>query len=172
MRFASINQRRPRIVARRFREATNVFSICGRPESVGISGPCESRASVLDCGSPLPLFHLPRPTESARGLAQSKTSRQKLLRNEKANILQHHQLRRSVIFVETDRPANPTSPGGATCSRRCRSYGAWSLGFGVLLQRCRPSGADAADSLNRTMLKPRPANGRAEHCSARVGCYT
>ena len=41
------------------------------------SGASESRASVLDCGSPLPLFHPPRPCESARGLAQSKTSRQK-----------------------------------------------------------------------------------------------
>ena len=85
----------------------------------------------------------------------------------RADNLQHLQLRRSAIVVETDCPANPTSPGGATCSRRCRSYGAWSLGAGVLLQRCRPSGADAADSLNRTMLKPRPASRSAEHCSAR-----
>ncbi len=86
----------------------------------------------------------------------------------RADSLRHHKLRRSVIVVETDCPANPTSPGGATCSRRCRSYGAWSLGFGAVLQRCRPSGADAADSLNRTMLKPRPANRSAEHCSAVV----
>ena len=85
----------------------------------------------------------------------------------RADNLQHLQLRRSAIFVETGLPMKPTSPGGATCSRRCRSYGAWSLGFGALLQLCRPSGADAAHSLNRTMLKPRPVNGSAEQCSAR-----
>ena len=85
----------------------------------------------------------------------------------RADNLQHLQLRRSAIVVETDCPANPTSPGGATCTRRCRSYGAWSLGFGVLLQRCRPSGADTTDSLNRKMLKPRPASRSAEHCSAK-----
>jgi len=28
---------------------------------------------VVDCGSPLPLFTMERPTQSARGLAQSKT---------------------------------------------------------------------------------------------------
>jgi len=49
----------------------------GIQERGGPSGAGESRASVLECGSPLPLFHPPRPCESARGLAQSKTSRQK-----------------------------------------------------------------------------------------------
>ena len=86
----------------------------------------------------------------------------------RADNLQHLQRRRSAIFVETGSPMKPTSPAGATCSHRCRSYGAWPLGAAVLLQRCRPSGAEATDSLNRTMLKPRPANRSTEHCSAVV----
>ena len=36
-----------------------------------------TRVSVLDCGSPLPLSDATNPAKSARGLAQSKTSRQK-----------------------------------------------------------------------------------------------
>src|SRR5438034_1050918 len=38
-----------------------------------LNGRC--RASVLDCGSPLPLLRSRTRSESARGLAQSKTSR-------------------------------------------------------------------------------------------------
>ena len=40
-----------------------------------MSGGRDSRASVLDCASPLPLSETLVPTKSARGLAQSKTSR-------------------------------------------------------------------------------------------------
>jgi hypothetical protein len=69
---------RPQRISRRFREATDVDSIGGRSESVGTSGAGESRASVLDWGGAPPLFHLGRPCESARALAQSKTSRQGL----------------------------------------------------------------------------------------------
>lgn len=53
------------------------------------------------------------------------------------------QLRRSAIFVEAGCPMKPTSPVGATCSRRCRSYGAWCSWPDVLLQRYRPDGASA-----------------------------
>lgn len=42
------------------------------------SGTGESRASVLECGGAPPLFHPRRLYESARALAQSKTSRQRL----------------------------------------------------------------------------------------------
>jgi len=52
----------------------NPFGIRQRYRS---SGAPESRASVLDCGGSAPLSHPPRPLESARGLAQSKTSRQR-----------------------------------------------------------------------------------------------
>ena len=51
------------------------------------------------------------------------------------------QLRRSAIFVETERPMKPTSPVGATRFRRCRSYGAWCSWPDAPLQRCCPSGA-------------------------------
>ena len=43
-------------------------------EEVFVNG-TKKRDSVLECGSPLPLFARPTRTKGARGLAQSTTSR-------------------------------------------------------------------------------------------------
>jgi hypothetical protein len=58
------------------------------------SGAAEARASVLDCGGAPPLFRPRRPCESARALAQSKTSRRRLKPRSKRVIAEHCAARR------------------------------------------------------------------------------